>query len=56
MPLMHWMAEVVINSAGDLIEFPVCESERDYNSGRWTDNIDDVTCTECLTIFDARTN
>ena len=52
--LMHLMDEVEINSDRDLIEFPACESYKDFNSGRWTDQIDDVDCPECLTIWDAR--
>ena len=51
--LMHLMREIEINFDRDLMEFPACESGKDYNSGRWTDKIDDVNCSECLAIWDA---
>ena len=51
---VHYEQTVTINSDRDLLEFPLCESEKDYNSGRWTEDIDAVTCPECLAIYDSR--
>ena len=51
---VHYEQTVTINSDRDLLEFPLCESEKDYNSGRWTEDIDEVTCPECLAIYDSR--
>ena len=49
--IMHLEATVKINSDGDLLEYPACESMADYNSGRWTDDIEDVTCVDCTLIW-----
>lgn len=48
---IHLEATVEINSDRDLIEFPACESMKDYNSGRWTDDLDKVTCQDCLDLY-----